>query len=92
MPKRDDKNLTILADDEKPEFIPAEELFAELRKSPSYVREYERVKPEYDRLERRIEARKARRAKRKALVKRVRGFWASLMRGLTRLVKQPLRG
>ena len=71
-------------DDEKPEFIPVWEDIAEWRKDPEYMREYERQKPEFDRLERRIEARKARRAKRKALVKRVRGFWATLMRGFDR--------
>ncbi|MCG8626930.1 MAG: hypothetical protein MJE68_33640, partial [Proteobacteria bacterium] len=72
--------------------IPWEECVAERRKNPEYRKAYEAVKPEFERLERQIVARKARRARRRALVKRVRGFWASLLRGITRLVKQPLRG
>ena len=70
------------------DLIPMEEVFAERHKDPEYRKAYEEVKPEFDRLERQIIARKARRAKRKALVRRVRGFWATLRQGL----KQPLRG
>ncbi|MCG8626745.1 MAG: hypothetical protein MJE68_32685 [Proteobacteria bacterium] len=89
MPKHDDKNLTITDDDEKPEFIPFDDaMLAEWMKDPKFVREYEALGPKYERLERRIRARKARRARRKALVKRVRSFWATLIQGLT----QPLRG
>lgn len=79
-------------DDEKPEFIPAEEDFAEWMKNPKFVREYEALQPKYDKMRRKIDARIAREAKQKALVKRVRTFWASLMRGITRIAKQPLRG
>ncbi|MCG8623264.1 MAG: hypothetical protein MJE68_14890 [Proteobacteria bacterium] len=60
--------------------IPAEEVFAKYHKDPEYRKLYEEVKPEFDRLERRIRARKARRAKRKALVKRLHTLWATLMR------------
>ena len=65
--------------------IPWEECVAERRKNPEYLKAYEEVKPEFERLERQIIARKARIAKRKALVKRLRTFWASLMRGLDRI-------
>ncbi|MCG8623263.1 MAG: hypothetical protein MJE68_14885 [Proteobacteria bacterium] len=65
--------------------IPWEEVVAEWHKDPEYRKAYEATKPEFERLERQIVARKARRAKRKAFVKRVRGFWASLMRGLDRI-------
>ncbi|MCG8623270.1 MAG: hypothetical protein MJE68_14920 [Proteobacteria bacterium] len=71
--------------DKKDKSISVWEDIAEWRKDPEYMREYERQKPEFDRLERRIDARRARRAKRKALVKRVRNFWATLMRGLDRI-------
>ena len=74
------------------DLIPMEEVFAKYHKDPEYRKAYEEVKPEFERLERQIVARKARIAKRKVLVKRVRGFWASLMRGLDRIIKQPLRG
>ena len=89
MPKHDDENLIITAEDEKPEFIPVDDaMLAEMMKDPGFAREYEALGPKYERLERRIRARKARRARRKALVKRVRGFWTTLRQGL----KQPLRG
>ena len=71
--------------DKKDKSISVWEDIAEWHKDPEYMREYERQKPEFDRLERRIDARRARRAKRKALVKRVRNFWATLMRGLDRI-------
>ena len=87
MPNHDDENFIITAEDEKPEFIPVDDDIAEWMKDPKFVREYEALGPKYERLERRIRARKARRARRKALVKRVRSFWATLIQGLT----QPLR-
>ncbi|MCG8625827.1 MAG: hypothetical protein MJE68_28000 [Proteobacteria bacterium] len=93
MPNHDDKSLTIVDDDEKIQPILVDDaMLAEFMKNPKFAREYEALGPKYERLERRIDARIARRARRKALVKRVRGFWASLLRGITRLVKQPLRG
>ena len=86
MPKHDDKSLTIVDDDEKIQPIPFDDaMLAELMKNPEFVREYEAIKPKYDRLERRIDARIARRAKRQALAKRLRTFWATLMRGLDRI-------
>ena len=86
MPKHDDENLIITAEDEKPEFIPVDDaMLAEMMKDPEFAREYEALGPKYDRLERRIDARIARRAKRKALAKRLRTFWATLLRGITRL-------
>ncbi|MCG8626933.1 MAG: hypothetical protein MJE68_33655 [Proteobacteria bacterium] len=65
--------------------IPMEEVFAEFHKDPEYRKLYEEVKPEFDRLERQIVARRARRLRREALVKWVRNFWATLMRGLDRI-------
>ena len=65
--------------------IPWEECVAERHKDPEYRKAYEAVKPEFERLERQIVARKARRARRKALVKRLRTFWATLMRGMNRI-------
>lgn len=89
MPKHDDKNFTITADDEKPEFIPVDDaMLAEWMKNPKFAEAYEALQPKYDKIRRRIRAKDARIARRKALVKRVRGFWATLMQGL----KQPLRG
>ncbi|MCG8620835.1 MAG: hypothetical protein MJE68_02385 [Proteobacteria bacterium] len=73
--KKSDKFATTTVDD----------MIAEWMKDPEFVREYEALGPEFDRLERRMRAKKARRAKRKALVKRIRTFWASLMRGLDRI-------
>ena len=69
MPNKTDKNLTITADDEKPQFIPADEVIAEWMKNPKFVREYEALKPKYDKMLRQIEAKDARIARRKALVK-----------------------
>ena len=66
------------------DLIPMEEVFAEFHKDPEYRRLYEEVKPEFDRLERQIDARRARRLRREAVVKWVRGFWATLMRGMNR--------
>ena len=86
MPKHDDENLIITAEDEKPEFIPVDDAYvAERLKNPKIAAAYEALKPKYARLERRIEARKARRARRKAFVKRLHIFWATLMRGITRV-------
>ena len=73
--KKSDKFATTTLDD----------MIAEWMQDPEFVREYEALKPKYDRLERRIDARIARRARRKALTKRVRNFWASLMLGLDRI-------
>ena len=86
MPNRDDKNLTVVDDDEKIQPIPVDDaMLAEFMKNPKFAREYEALGPKYERLERRIDARRARRARRKALVKRVRTFWATLLRGLDRI-------
>ena len=86
MPKDDDKNLTsITDDDEKPQFIPFDDaMVAEWMKDPEFAREYEALTPKYDKMIRKIRAKDARIAKRKALVKRVRAFWATLMRGFDR--------
>ena len=69
-------------DDEKFNFIPVDEEIAEWRKDPEYMREYERQKPEFDRLRRRIDARIARRERWKAVVAWLRGVWAYLTRGI----------
>ena len=91
MPKHDDENLIITAEDEKPEFIPVDDaMLAEMMKDPEFAREYEALGPKYDRLERQIRARKARRAMRKALIKRLHTFWATLIQAITRILKQPL--
>ena len=73
--KKNDKFATTTLDD----------LAAEWMQDPEFVREYEALQPKYDKIRRQIKARKARRARRKALVKRVRVFWATLMRGLDRI-------
>ena len=73
--KKNDKFATTTLDD----------MIAEWMKDPEFVREYEALKPKYDRLERRIDARRARRARRKAFIKRLHIFWATLMRGITRV-------
>ncbi|MCG8623271.1 MAG: hypothetical protein MJE68_14925 [Proteobacteria bacterium] len=88
MPKHDDESLIITDEDEKsgPILIDDAYVAKRLKEDPELAREYEALRPKYARLERQIEARKARRARRKALVKQLRGFWATLMRGL----KQPL--
>ena len=65
--------------------IPWEETVAEWMKDPEFVREYEALEDEFAPIYRRIAAKKARRARRKALVRRVRNFWATLMRGLDRI-------
>ena len=62
-------------------FIPADDIVAEWRKDPSYMREYERQKPEFDRLRRQIDRRIARRAWRAAQLARMRGVWQSLVAG-----------
>ena len=82
MPKHDDENLIITAEDEKIEPILIDDAYVAewLKNDPELAREYEALGPEFDRLERRIRARKARRAKRKALVKRLHTLWATLMR------------
>lgn len=85
MPNHDDENLIITDEDEKSGPILIDDAYvAEWLKDPEVAREYEALGPKYDRLERQIRARKARRARRKAFVKRVRGLWAR--------IKQPLRG
>ncbi|MCG8626505.1 MAG: hypothetical protein MJE68_31465 [Proteobacteria bacterium] len=69
-------------DDDKFEFIPVDEDIAEWMKDPEFVKEYERQKPKFEREWRRIKAKDARIARRKALVARVRGVWAYLTRGV----------
>ena len=69
----------------KSKTVSVHELAAEWMKNPEFVREYEALKPKYDKIRRQIKAKDARIAKRKALVKRVRNFWATLMRGLDRI-------
>ena len=69
-------------DDDKFEFIPVDEDIAEWRKDPEYMKAYESLKPKYDRVRRRIKAKDARIARRKAFVAKVRGFWAYLTRGV----------
>ena len=86
MPKNDDKNFTITADDEKPEFIPVDDaMLAEWMKNPKFAEAYEALQPKYDKIRRQIKAKDARIAKRKAFVKRVRTFGATLMRGMNRI-------
>ncbi|MCG8622261.1 MAG: hypothetical protein MJE68_09740 [Proteobacteria bacterium] len=66
-------------DDEKFNFIPAAKLSAEWRKDPEFAR---RADAKIAKLMREIEANKARRARRKAVVAWVRGVWAYLTRGV----------
>ena len=73
--KKNDKFATTTVDD----------MIAEWMQDPKFVQEYERQKPYFDKIRRQIKAKDARIAKRKALVKRVRTFWATLMRGLSRV-------
>ena len=67
------------------DIIPASEVFAELHKDPEYRREYEKQKPEFDRLLRQIDRRIARRKWREAQLARVRDFWHWLTRGADRV-------
>ena len=57
--KKSDKFATTTVDD----------MIAEWMKDPEFVREYEALKPKYDKMLRQIEAKDARIARRKALVK-----------------------
>ena len=57
--KKSDKYATTTVDD----------MIAEWMKDPEFVREYEALKPKYDKMLRQIEAKDARIARRKALVK-----------------------
>ena len=66
-------------DDDKFNFIPAEKLIAELRKDPEFAKGAD---AKIAALQREIEANKARRARRKALVTKLRGVWAYLTRGV----------
>ena len=75
------------------DLIPWREVFEEQRKDPACVKAYDSLEEEFAEIYRKIEAKNARIARRKALVKRVwgvgaklRGFWASLMRGMNRIV------
>ena len=72
--------------------IPMDEDVAEWRKSPSYMREYERQKPEFDRLRRQIDRRLARREWRATQLARVREFWAMCWRYGTGLCRWLVRG
>ena len=69
----------------KSKTVSVHELAAEWIKNPEFVREYEALKPKYDKIRRQIKAKDARIAKRKAFVKRLRTFWATLMRGMNRI-------
>ena len=68
--------------DEKYNFIPADEVCAEWRKDPEYMREYERQKPAFDREcaahAARQKRRKAREAWLRGVMARVRGVGAKL--------------
>lgn len=70
---------------EKYNFIPASEVSAKWFKNPKFVKAYEALEEEFAEMERQIDARQARRERRKAFVKRVHIFWASLLRGLNRI-------
>ena len=72
-------------DDDKFEFIPVDEDIAEWRKDPEFAR---RADAKIAKLMREVEANKARRARRKAVVAwmravvaKVRGVWGNLTRG-----------
>ena len=75
-------------DDEKFNFIPADEEIAEWRKDPGYMREYWRQKPAFDRECAAHAARQKRRKARQAWLRgvgaKLRSVWATLMRGLDR--------
>ena len=89
MPKKSKKSAK---PDEKYNFIPADEVIAEWRKDPEYVRVYESMADEFAEFDRECDAHVARQKRRKARVAwlrgvgaRVRGVWAYLMRGLHRI-------
>ena len=71
------------------DIIPASEIFAELRKSPSYMREYEALEEEFAEHDRQIERRIARREWRAAQLARVRHFWCWLTRGVDQVATNP---
>ena len=70
--------------DEKYNFIPADEVCAEWRKDPEYMREYLRQKPAFDREcaahAARQKRRKARQAWLRGVATKLRGAWAYLTR------------
>ena len=62
--------------------ISVDEDIAEWRKDPEYMKVSNALKPKYDKMWRQIDARQARRKRRKALLAKLRGVWASITRGM----------
>ena len=87
MPKKSKKP------DEKFNFIPASEVSAKWFKNPKFVEEYEALEGKFAKIGRQMDAKQARRERRKAMLAwvravgaKLRGFWAYLTTGLSRRV------